>query len=199
MHSFSLSDGSLYKLTPLTADEIDEAIILCDECVGENLYSREEFANTIDSKDRFFYFLRTDEDKIIGYVYFYLADKQDIVKYAKLESLLERDGSESVGSIRSAGLKEDFRGIGLADEMMRYALKRLSQLSVKEVFVVCWKPGGSVPIKRAVLASGFKFLTESKMIWYDYEDLICPYCHGRCTCDAEVYYKSLEGEVINEA
>ena len=66
-------------------------------------------------------------------------------------------------------------------------------------FIVCWKPGGVVPLGKALSECNFDFLAETKKVWYDDTELICPYCKGRCLCDAEVYYKLLNVETNNEA
>ena len=44
---------------------------------------------------------------------------------------------------------------------------------------------------------GFCYLVNSKRVWYDKKELICPICNGRCKCDGAIYYKILErGELL---
>ena len=67
-------------------------------------------------------------------------------------------------------------------------------MSAGAVFAICWKPGKIVPAGKMLKECGFDDLTEAKNVWYDDKDLVCPYCKGRCRCDAEVFYKLLNGE-----
>ena len=39
IHKFTLENGAMFSLRPLLREEIDEAQLLCDACVGKNLYS----------------------------------------------------------------------------------------------------------------------------------------------------------------
>ena len=80
-----------------------------------------------------------------------------------------------------------------------FILKKLTEISVDVAFIVCWKPRGIVPLGKALADCRFDYLAEAKRVWYDDTELICPYCNGRCLCDAEGYYKLLDGETNNEA
>jgi len=203
IHKFTLENGTVFSLRPLLREEIDEAQLLCDACVGKNLYSKQEIAAAIDAEDRFFYLLKNEKEETVGYIYYYLTDEAYIAKYAKLEVELFRSvykqGEKRIGKIQSVGLKNEYRGNGLAAYMIQFILKDLRSISTEAVFIVCWKPGGFVPLKRTLINCDFKFLVEAKKVWYDDTKLICPYCHGRCVCDAEVYYKLLNEEKNNEA
>lgn len=92
-----------------------------------------------------------------------------------------------------------YRGIGLAAKMIQFVLLELKDKLIDAAFIVCWKPGGIVPLSKALSECHFKYLADAKRVWYDDTELICPYCKGRCLCDAEVYYKLLDGETNNEA
>ncbi len=203
IHTFTLENKAAFYLKPLMEEEIEEARFLCDECVGENLYSKEEIAATIGAVDRFFYLLKSEKGETVGYIYYYLTDEEYIAKYAKLDVELFRaiysDGNKKVGKIQSVGLKAEYRGIGLAAKMIRFILDTLKEISIDVAFIVCWKPGGVVPLGKALSECHFDYLAEAKQVWYDDTELICPYCKGRCLCDAEVYYKLLDGEMHNEA
>lgn len=195
MHTFTLGKGMTFCFQPLKKEEIDEARLLCDRCVGENLYSREEIAATIGAFDRFFYLLKNEEGETVGYIYYYLTDEDYIANYAKLDVELFRavysNPNKKVGKIQSVGLKAEYRGVGLAPQMIRFVLNELKKLCIDISFIVCWKPGGNVPLGKTLAECHFNYLTEAKKVWYDDTELICPYCKGRCLCDAEVYYKLL--------
>ena len=136
-------------------------------------------------------------------IYYYLTEPEDIAKYAKLDAELFRKvysrTDKKVGKIQSVGLKEEYRGIGLAAQMVNFILEKLKEISIDVTFIVCWKPSGILPLGKALSECKFAYLSEAKKVWYDDTELICPICHGRCLCDAEVYYKRLDGETNNEA
>ena len=192
-----------FTLHPLTEDEIDKARLLCDTCVGENLYSKDEIAAVLGDADRFFYLLKTETEKTVGYIYYYLTDLEYLAGYTKLDIAQYRaicaDDCKKVGNIQSVGLLPAYRGSGLAARMIRHALNDLRAHRAEAAFVVCWKPDGTVPLGKVMLECRFSYLAEAKKVWYDDTELICPYCKGRCLCDAEVYYQLLNEEKDHEA
>ena len=202
-YSFNLENKGMFYLKSLSEDEVNESRLLCDECVGENLYGAKEIASTIGAMDRFFYLLKSEAGENVGYIYYYLTSPEYIAKYAKLDAEMFRKvysrTDKKVGKIQSVGLKEEYRGIGLAVQMINFILEKLKEISVDITFIVCWKPDGIVPLGKALLECKFDYLAEAEKVWYDDTALICPICHGRCLCDAEVYYKRLGGETNNEA
>lgn len=193
MHKFTLENGAVFRLQPLRIEDVEEVRLLCDECVGKNLYSADEIANTLDAPDKFFYLLKNEDGETVGYIYYYLADQEYIAKYSKLDLTLFRDvyapEHKKIGKIQAVGLKAEYRGSGLAAQMIRFILDELKAILIEAAFIVCWKPDGIVPLGKALGECGFRFLSEAKKVWYDNDELICPYCNGRCLCDAEVYYK----------
>ena len=195
MHIFTLENGAVFLLQPLRIEDVEEVRLLCDECVGKNLYSADEIAATLDAQDKFFYLLKNEDGETVGYIYYYLTDQEYIAKYSKLNLTLFRDiyapEHKKVGKIQAVGLQAECRGSGLAAQMIRFILDELKAISIEAAFIVCWKPGGMVPLGKALRECDFYFLSEAKKVWYDNDELICPYCNGRCLCAAEVYYKLL--------
>lgn len=187
----------------LSADEVGEARQLCDECVGKNLYFEDEIAATIGSDDRFFYLVKNENQETVGYIYYLFTEAEEIAKYTKLDISLIRtvcsDPNKKVGKFQSIGIKPEYRGIGISTQMILFVLKKMKEASAEIAFSICWKPGGTLPVAKVIAACEFSYLTEAKLVWYDDPDLICPYCKGRCVCDAAVYYKILDGENKNEA
>ena len=203
IHTFTIEKKGEFSLKPLSKEEVNDACLLCDECVGENLYGAEDIAATIGAIDKFFYLLKSESGENVGYIYYYLTQPEYIAKYAKLDVELFYDvyarSDKKVGKIQSVGLKAEYRGIGLAAQMINFILKKLKDISIDVAFIVCWKPRGVVPLGKALWDCKFDYLAEAKKVWYDDSELICPYCNGRCICDAEVYYKLLDRETNNEA
>lgn len=87
-----------------------------------------------------------------------------------------------MGKIQSVGIKREYRGNELAVEMMQFILKEMKKADIDITFIVCWKPGGIVPLGKTLAKCQFDYLTEAKKIWYDDMELICPHCKGRCRC-----------------
>lgn len=203
MYNFTIENDMAFGFYPLTKEEVKKTRLLCDACVGKNLYTEEELLQSIEAEDRFFYLLKTDKGETIGYIYCYLTDVESMAKFAKIDPNLlgsvYHGDKRKIGKIQSVGLKKDYRGMGLAAQMIRFTLKKFAEISIEAVFIVCWKPGGIVPLDKALQNCNFTHLTEAKRVWYDDIDLICPYCQSRCVCDAEVYYKILDKETCNEA
>lgn len=172
----------------LKESEIAQALHIADTCVGKNLYSYEEFSNAISSKDKFFFFLKNEDGKIAGYIYFLITSSYEVVSSVNL-NLNEIPFSERCGKIQSVALSEEYRGEGLASEMIDFAIKTLKEKGIDIVYIVCWKPGGFLPLKKALDKCCFTYLVTIKDAWYKDVNLICPYCKGRCHCSADIYYK----------
>lgn len=195
MYTITLENGMRFYLRPLKKEEIEEASFLSDECVGKNLYPKEEIAATLNDQEKFFYLLKNEKDETIGYIYYFLTNEEEIAKYSKLDINVFREVysnfDKKVGKIQSVGIKREYRGNELAVEMMQFILKEMKKANIDITFIVCWKPGGILPLGKTLAKCQFDYLTEAKKIWYDDMELICPHCKGRCSCDAEIYYKLL--------
>ena len=202
IHLLTHENGTAFCLQPIQACDIEEVQNLCDECVGKNLYSKDEITAAIGVPDRFFYVLKTQTGKAVGYVYYCLTDVRTIVQQTKLDAQRFRsicaDDGERVGKLQSMGVRAQYRGIGLASRMTQFVTEKLKANGVETVFSICWKPSGVAPLAKALLECGFTYLTDAEKVWYDADGLICPYCEGRCLCDAEIYYKKLGGEADDE-
>lgn len=199
--------GEFY-LRPLKKEDIEETLQLMDQCVGENLYQKAELEQTIGRQDRALLLLKTAEEELAGYIYYYLTSADQIAEDARLavQKIRQVCGQgalapvresrsvrkpQLVGKLQSVGIKEAFRRQGLAVLMMEYALAQFAGKGVENVFIICWNAGGKVPLEKALQKCQFVHLSSAKQIWYDKKDLFCPYCKGRCKCDAEVYFKRI--------
>ena len=161
------ASGREFCLYSLEKEDIEETLQLMDRCVGENLYQKEELEQAIGSSERAFLLLRTAEGELAGYIYYYLTNEKQIAEDTrlteqKIQRVCQQDTLAPVG-----------KGIG-------------------EVFIICWNAGGKVPLERALQECKFVHLFSAKMIWYNKKELYCPYCKGRCKCDAEVYFKKVK-------
>lgn len=195
-HQLAVNSAERFFLHPLTDAELEQAVALCDAHVGKNLYSREELAETIGSDQRFFYFLKTAQGETAGYIYYYLTELERIAHYAKLDAALLQAVCPAeaglVGKLQSIGVEEEYRGRRMAAHMTSLMLREMKARGIQAVFSVCWKMGGLVPLKKTLQECGFQFLTTAYRVWYDDAELLCPFCKGRCRCDAEVFYKLID-------
>jgi len=175
----------------LSVESLDAAVNLCDACVGKNLYTRDELKQVIEDANRFFYLVETQEGEIIGYFYFYLTSPQSIAASSRLDvkTIAEVCPGLKAGEIKSVGLKKEYRGLGIAESMIRFAQDRLQEMGAETIFAVCWKIRDYVPLGSALVKNDFQFLSEARKVWFDNEALVCPICNGRCVCDAAVYYR----------
>ena len=191
------ASGREFCLCSLEKEDIEETLQLMDRCVGENLYQKEELEQAIGSSERAFLLLRTAEGELAGYIYYYLTNEKQIAEDTrlteqKIQQVCQQDTLAPVGKIQSVVIKEAFRRQGLAVWLMKYALRQFAEKGIGEVFIICWNAGGKVPLERALQECRFVHLFSAKMIWYNKKELYCPYCKGRCKCDAEVYFKKVK-------
>ena len=196
------TSGGEFYLQPLEKEDIEETLGLMDQCVGENLYQKEELEQTIGRGDKAFLLLKTAEGELAGYIYYYLTTADQIAEDARLgvqkirqvcgqDALASVREPQFVGKLQSVGIKQAFRRQGLAVLLMEHALWQFAKMGMENVFIICWNAGGKVPLEKALQKCRFVHLSSAKMIWYDKKDLFCPYCKGRCKCDAEVYFKRI--------
>ncbi len=189
-------DVEKLKLLRLSEEYITEAAQMCDRCVGKNLYTKDYLASILREPAHYFYLLISDKGVIAGYMYFIMMDREELAGISKLDTTqldrLCKENGKVIGNLRSIGLNEPFRNKGLSIELIRFSLEQLASLGAHVAVSLCWKPGAEVPMRQTMLSCGLEYLTDAHRVWYDVEDLECPYCSGRCECDAEVYYKRLE-------
>ncbi|MCC8157015.1 MAG: hypothetical protein LIO54_07045 [Oscillospiraceae bacterium] len=184
------------ELRRLTDQDVAEAAQICDRCVGKNMYTRDYLASIVHDPRHLFYLLFSKENKTVGYIYSIVMNREELVRFSKLDAKHLRrlcDKSDAnIGVLRSIGLDEPFRRTGLSVELVRFSLAGLASLGARLVVVLCWKIDEVVPLRKTLEQCGMKYLTDAHRVWHDMDDLVCPYCNGRCVCDAEVYYKRLE-------
>lgn len=181
-------------LEPLSATHLDAAAELCDQSVGKNLYTRNDLVSVIGMATHSFYVVVTPEQQVVGYIYYFLTDLEEMASRAKLPrkqlARLFRKASPVIGNLCSIGVAQAYQHMGLSVELIQFSLEQLKN-NADVAFGVGWKIGKHVPIERTLKACGFRYLTDAHRVWYDNENLVCPYCKGRCNCDAAIYYKHL--------
>lgn len=182
------------KLVPLSAERVEEALALCDECVGKNLYTREQLLEAAERETQRFLLLLDEKNEAIAYVYFRLIELLEAERMAKqpLPRLREITGKEAplLSNLQSLGVLPHYRHYGFSVPLVAHYLRWTEEESGADLaFSILWKPNGKAPMAETLEGFGFSYLTDAKRVWYDRENLICPICGGRCSCDAAVYYK----------
>lgn len=188
-------------VAPLSNDLLEQAVDLCGECVGENLYTKEMLEKAIQQQNHFFYLLLTPENKAVAYIYFTLMEIREAERLAKhsLDRLKENTQKSDplIGNLQSIGVHSKYRQKQLSKRLVKIYLQWLLDKTPAEIaFGVFWKPNGMVPMEKTLKAFGFSHLADTKRVWYDKTELICPVCGGRCECDAAIYYKQLERNLM---
>lgn len=183
------------KLEDLKREDVSAVLSIADRSVGKNLYSYDDFLSVLEDDDKFLYVLKDDSGLIAGYIYFLVTSSVEVEASLGLEAGT-LPASSRLGRIQSVALDEEYRGRGFSGKMIDAADETFLGLGIGSVVIVCWKPGGVVPLGKALGKCGFDYLMTVKEAWYRDEKLYCPYCHGRCHCDADIYYKNLFKEKI---
>ena len=185
---------------PLTEVYLDQVTALCGQCVGENLYPRSSLAAIINSPDHYFSLLLAPEGEIAGYIYFTLSGLEDMARLSKMPrdrlAAVSEKSEPLIGNLQSIGIAEPWRGRGLSRLLVRHYLEQLQRIGADTAFGVFWKPQGQVPMERTLLGLQVRCLGDAPLVWYDRDDLVCPYCRGRCVCDGAVYYKPIREEQL---
>lgn len=184
-------------LVPLTRELIEPTIAMCGECVGKNLYTEEMLLKALERPEEKFLLLVTPENKPVAYLYIRLIGIEEAEQIAKLSlsKLKELTGKDTplIGNMQSIGVLPEYRNHDLSKYLIELGLQWLTEETEADIaFGVCWKPYGKVPVEKTVKSFGFSHLADSRRVWYDRTDLICPVCKGRCECDAAIYYKRLD-------
>ncbi len=193
---FETNTNEPYFIRPFQADEVDVLVSICDLSVGKNLYTREEILSSVDSDERHIYLAISQNDEIIGYLYYQLTDTASVESYTKLPlgtlgSVL-KGKQDSVGLLQSIGVLPKWRNFGIAKQLVEYAMEKLTKQNVSYAVAACWKHGSAIPMQKNMEELGFQRLPGAYRIWYDLDRLICPFCSGRCKCEAVIYYTCLQ-------
>lgn len=185
------------QLISLSSELVEQALELCEACVGKNLYTKEMLLKAVEDSRQKFLLLVTSENKPAAYFYFRLIEIEEAEKLAKmsLAKLKKLTCKENplIGNMQSIGVIPEYRNRQLSNYLVEQCLQWLTEETEADIVMgVCWKPGGKVPMEKTLKRYGFSHLADAKRLWYDRTELVCPVCRGRCECDAAIYYKKLE-------
>lgn len=178
------------RLEEMKRSDVPAVLALADECVGKGLYRIDDFLSVFDDEDKGVYVLKDDSGFVQGYIYFFVTTTSLIEASLSLkEGTLGRP--MRVGRIQSVALREEYRGKRLSEYMIRMAFAIFLEKRICTIYILCWKPGGVLPLSKALEKCGFEYVMTIENAWYDNEALYCPYCMGRCHCSAALYTRKL--------
>lgn len=179
------------NISILKKEQIDEVMALIDDCVGKNLYRQEDILECVTRSDKWFYVITDSAGKIVGYIYFMIdtIDKLSSYIHEPIDFVSERiDAEKKLGRIQSVGVMDIYRSHGLSNTLIDNALRVFRENQVANATITCWKIGEDIPLLNTLEHFDFEYLCDAHNVWYDNDKLICPYCVGRCRCEAAVYY-----------
>ena len=182
-----------YQRIDLDASLVGEAVRLCDEHVGQGLYTSQTLTAAVDQSPRHRFELIRIEGETVGYFYTHVlpaADIEQIQGYTKeLCTGLVPEGS-TVGILRSAGVAAPYRKMGLMDALIREYTAELFEQGCDVVLALAWERRGTVPMHNILRKNGFYPMYRAEQPWRTVTTLRCPECGRRsCTCDGVLYFQ----------
>lgn len=183
---------SFFRL--MREEDVEEVMALCNRCVGENLYPEEVLRSAVAHPDHYFYLLQTQRDELVAYLYCKIVDAKSVSDYAKLPADIFQSVAPlptgRIVQLQTIGVAEGYRNQHYSDLIQDYVLETVQDGD--GMFALCWHPPGIEPAMAPYLESrGFLHIADSKDVWAEVPDLICPYCEGVCHCSGAAYYRPL--------
>lgn len=188
------------RIEKMGIKDISAVVRMCDQCVGEKLYSESEIRDAAANPDSFIFLLKNQENMLCGYVYFQKTSQNEMADFLKIDQAVLKNlmGSEknTLVNFRSIGIEPKMRNKGLSEILFSFTIE-YSQKILKADYMLgaFWKKYDEIPMESNLRKFKFEHLLTVKNMWYENEKLICPVCKGRCTCSAEIYIKELKEEM----
>lgn len=169
------------------AETVREARQICDDLLGEGLYSEQRISEVCQKKNHYF-FVISKQSQIEGIFYCY-ADRAGNVPFA--ENIEDLSADTRIGVAQSIALKREARQKGVAAAVLNYATELLfHKEKIKLILALAWMQEKEIPAKKHLEKCGFRLLKIQKRPWSSCEKLSCPACGQQpCVCDGAVYVK----------
>lgn len=162
---------------------------LCDELLGEGLYSEERLRKICRSESHYFYTI-IKENSLAGIFYCY-ADRFGDLPFASdiTVPFLPEDARVGVG--QSIALKQEVRQQGISESLLNYGTRLLfEQEGAEAVLIPAWMKGDKIPAKPHLEKCSYELLQIVEKPWASCETLKCPFCGTvPCSCDGAIYMK----------
>lgn len=177
-----------FTLEALTEETVPQALLLCNQYVGEGLYSAAFLKGIVGSPQHHFC-LVYHRGEAVGYFYclwIECPEEQPELAVGAVKPLFET--YRRLGVCRSIGIGNAFRGSGLSDALLRGFSRLLFSEGCELILCPAWVRGEFVPARRLIEACGFHCFCRLHRPWESLTSLKCPHCHAlHCVCDAVLY------------
>lgn len=182
-------------ITPLTEDDLTEALPFCDREIGDGYYSLDYLRQVLKGSQK--------DGETACFIARNNHGKGDVVAirltYAPGHFLANegrgttpekwRVDKNSVGYFKSLFIAEDYRGGGLGGRLSGLSIEALKKQGAKAVMCHSWMQSPGNSSKKYLLKMGFESVKEHPLFWHDV-DYRCTGClKDKCTCSAEEMIK----------
>jgi len=169
----------------------DDVVKLSDECFGPGLVTPAVFAHWMEHPEFFQMALKNDE--FAGFIAMFPADEDTIMRRLKMprEDVRKYIKERPCLYYNSAAVRKKFERQGVVSRLQKQAFENARNAGYHVLIGPAWIHDGFTPMAATVARYGFKPIYKRKLIWYDIKDYYCVVCHGRCVCDAMIYYAEI--------
>ncbi len=180
-----------YRLEKLNIQNVDVALTICDEYLGNGMYNRQQLLESAQA-DGSYYYLIYENTTAAGIFFCSATEAQEAAQIVTADILNYCAPQELIGICNSIAITEPYRKIGLAQMLLRHFYLLLHQEhKVSKVFALAWINRQQIPAANILTQCGFNEYSYVNKPWYDKTGLICPACHKeRCECDGILYCKT---------
>ena len=115
------------RIEKMGITDISAVVRMCDQCVGEKLYSESEIRDAAVNPDSFIFLLKNQENMLCGYVYFQKTSQNEMADFLKIDQAVLKNlmGSEknTLVNFRSIGIEPKMRNKGLSEILFSFAIE----------------------------------------------------------------------------
>lgn len=140
------------RIEKMGITDISAVVRMCDQCVGEKLYSESEIRDAAVNPDSFIFLLKNQENMLCGYVYFQKTSQNEMADFLKIDQAVLKNlmGSEknTLVNFRSIGIEPKMRNKGLSEILFSFAIE-YSQKILKADYMLgaFWKKYDEIPME----------------------------------------------------
>ncbi len=171
-------------------EHYDEAIVAqiysihCQK-LGAGYMSPRDYIEIIKNKNLL---IATQENRIVGFLYFYICKEKEFIKQKNL-SLFLKTSSEEVLVLNTCAVEQERSGVGT--KLTKFCIDNFGK-EISKIYSPVWKYGEVIHADRLLKKLGLDPVVELKDFWFE-ESLgvqnFCPICNNPCHCSMVVYCK----------
>lgn len=186
---FDYKVNILRKDSDIYSKQIDKVLQICDELLGEGLYSRERMEDICQKEHHYFYTISKD-DQVVGIFYCY-AERFDSISFFQNMGLSMISSDMRIGVANSIALMPDIRNTGISERILKECSEFLFEKeAVEAILIPAWMKKGKIPAGNHLEKCSYQFLKAVEHPWAVYKDLKCPVCKKiPCMCNGAIYMR----------